>query len=465
MDPVLLSRLQFAFTIGYHILWPAFTIGIAWFIVILNAIWLTTRKSVYRELARFWIRIFALAFGMGVVTGVVISYEIGLNWSGYARASVDVIGPLLTLEVLTAFFLEAGFIGIMLYGEHRVGERLHFVASIIVAIGTLISAFWIVSANSWMQTPVAFTAAEGRFVATDFWGVVFNPSMPYRLVHMVLASFITGAFVVIGVCAFWMLRGREGDQSAARAAFSLSLWLVAILVPLQLIAGDQHGLNTRKYQPMKLAAIEARWDTAKRVPITVIAWPNPDAERNDYAIEIPLLGSIILTHSLDGEVKGLKEVPASERPPVLPVFLAFRVMVGCGVVLLGIAFAGFYLRWRGTLFRARWYHYACVACTPLGFIATLAGWTVTEVGRQPFVVYGALRTADAVSPIAGGAVFGSLTVALVLYNLLLLSFLFYGGRLVWHGFRSQTPISPVARPAGVVGMAPPTKKTINELVV
>jgi cytochrome bd ubiquinol oxidase subunit I len=289
--------------------------------------------------------------------------------------------------------------------------------------------------------------------------------MPYRLVHMVLASFITGSFVVIGVSAFWILRGREGDQSAARAAFSLSLWLVAILVPMQIFAGDQHGLNTRKYQPMKLAAIEARWDTAKHVPITVIAWPNPDAERNDYAIEIPLLGSIILTHSLDGEVKGLKEVPATERPPVLPVFLAFRVMVGCGVVLLGIAFAGLYLRWRGTLFRARWYHYACVVCTPLGFIATLAGWTVTEVGRQPFVIYGLLRTADAVSPIAGGAVFGSLAVALVLYNLLLLSFFFYGGRLVWHGFRSQTPISPVARPAGVVGMAPAAKKTINELVV
>jgi cytochrome d ubiquinol oxidase subunit I len=236
MDPVLLSRLQFAFTIGYHILWPAFSIGIAWFIVILNAIWLTTRKPVYRKLARFWIRIFAMAFAMGVVTGVVISYEIGLNWSGYARASADVIGPLLTLEVLTAFFLEAGFIGIMLFGEHRVGERLHFAACIVVAIGTLISAFWIVSANSWMQTPVAFTADGSRFVATDFWGVVFNPSMPYRLVHMVLASFITGAFVVIGVSAFWILRGWEGDQSPARAAFSLSLWLVAILVPLQMFA-------------------------------------------------------------------------------------------------------------------------------------------------------------------------------------------------------------------------------------
>ncbi|WP_316205117.1 MULTISPECIES: cytochrome ubiquinol oxidase subunit I [unclassified Bradyrhizobium] len=454
MDPVLLSRLQFAFTIGYHILWPAFSIGVAWFIVALNALWLRTGKPVYNELQIFWTKVFALAFGMGVVTGVVISYEIGLNWSRYARVTADVISPLLTLEVLTAFFLEAGFIGIMLFGEQRVGKRLHFAASVIVATGTVISAFWIIAANSWMQTPVDFTAAaDGRFIATDFWGVVFNPSMPYRLAHMLLASFITGIFVVVGVSAFWLLRGRREDQAPALTAFSLSLWLAAVLLPLQMIVGDQHGLNTRKYQPMKLAAIEARWETAKGVPLTAIAWPDEKAERNDYAIEIPLLGSIVLTHSLDGEVKGLKEVPARERPPVLPVFLAFRIMVGCGMMLLGLALLSLYLRWRQELFSSRWYLYACLAGTPLGFVATLAGWTVTEVGRQPCVIYGQLRTADAVSPIAGGAVFGSLTVALILYNLLLLGFFYYSGRLVWRGFGIETPTTPIGRPSGGVHVA------------
>ncbi|MGM5019108.1 cytochrome ubiquinol oxidase subunit I [Tardiphaga sp. 367_B4_N1_1] len=434
MDPLLLSRLQFAFTIGYHILWPAFTIGLAWFIVVLNALWMRTNDAAYRQLVKFWTKVFALAFGMGVVTGVVISYEIGLNWSGYARATADTIGPLFVFEVLTAFFLEAGFIGVMLYGEEKVGRKLHFAACLIVAIGTCLSAFWIVAANSWMQTPTAFTTtADGRFVATDFWGVVFNPSMPYRLAHMLTASFITGGFVVTGVAAFWLWRGRPEDQSAARKAFSVCLWMLAVLVPAQMVIGDQHGLNTRKYQPMKLAAIEGRWETASRVPINVIAWPNQAEERNEYAVEIPLLGSIILTHSLNGEIKGLKEVPPSERPPVAPVFFAFRIMVGCGMILLLTALTGLVLRWKGRLFTTRWYQFMCMGCIPLGFIATVAGWTITEVGRQPYVVYGHLRTADAVSPIVGGAVGGSIAVALVLYNLLLLGFFYYGGRLVLRG--------------------------------
>ncbi|MGJ4998871.1 cytochrome ubiquinol oxidase subunit I [Bradyrhizobium sp. HKCCYLS3077] len=460
MDQLLLSRLQFAFTIGYHILWPAFTIGIAWFIVVLSALWLRTHNPVYRHLVRFWTKVFALAFGMGVVTGVVISYQLGLNWSGYARATADVIGPLFVLEVLTAFFLEAGFIGVMLYGEERVGEKLHFAACLIVAIGTVISAFWIVSANSWMQTPTAFTlASDGRFVATDFWGVVLNPSMPYRLAHMLTASFITGGFVVVGVSAFWLWRGRPADQPAARKAFSVCLGLMAVLVPAQMLIGDQHGLNTRKYQPMKLAAIEARWETARRVPINVIAWPDEKAERNEYALEIPLLGSLILTHSLDGEVKGLKEVPASERPPVLPVFLAFRVMVGCGMLLLAVAFTGLYLRWRGRLFTARWYQYVCMGCIPLGFIATLAGWVVTEVGRQPYVIYGQFRTAQAVSPIATGAVASSMAIAFVLYNLLLLGFFWYAGRLAWRGPMSGLPTHPavpLATVAAALGQLPRT---------
>jgi cytochrome bd ubiquinol oxidase subunit I len=278
---------------------------------------------------------------------------------------------------------------------------------------------------------------------------------------MVLASFITGIFVVVGVSAFWLLRSRDEEQVPARTAFSLCLWLAVILLPLQMIVGDQHGLNTRKYQPMKLAAIEARWETARGVPLTAIAWPDENAERNDYAVEIPLLGSLILTHSLNGEVKGLKEVPASERPPVLPVFIAFRIMVGCGMALLGLALLSLYLRWRHKLFSSRWYLYACLACTPLGFVATLAGWTVTEVGRQPYVIYGQLRTADAVSPIAGGAVFGSLAVALVLYNLLLLGFFYYGGRLVWRGFKIDTPISPIGRPVGAIHAAVAARSAIK----
>lgn len=465
MDQLVLSRLQFAFTIGYHILWPAFTVGISWFIVVLSALWLRTHDTAYQQLVRFWTKIFALAFGMGVVTGVVISYQLGLNWSGYARATADVLGPLFVLEVLTAFFLEAGFIGIMLFGEERVGEKLHFTACLIVAIGTGISAFWIISANSWMQTPTAFTTMpDGRFVSTDFWGVVFNPSMPYRLAHMLTASFITGSFVVTAVAAFWIWRGRDADQMPARKAFSICLWLLAFLVPAQIMIGDQHGLNTGEHQPMKLAAIEARWETARRVPITVMAWPNTSEERNDYAIEIPLLGSLILTHSLDGEVKGLKEVPPSERPPILPVFLAFRVMVGCGFVMFAVALLGLFLRWRGRLFDCRWYQLACMACMPLGFIATLAGWVVTEVGRQPYVVYGHLRTADAVSSISGGAVASSIAIALLLYNLLLLGFLWYAAGLVWRGPSSGVPTMPVVPKAsviGVIGLLPKAGKTVK----
>ncbi|MDQ0839297.1 cytochrome ubiquinol oxidase subunit I [Sphingomonas faeni] len=454
MDTLILSRLQFAFTMGYHILWPAFTIGLAWFIVFLGAAWLRTRNPVWKQLQLFWIRVFSLAFGMGVVTGVVISYQLGLNWSAYARATADVIGPLFVLEVLTAFFLEAGFIGIMLFGRDKVGDKIHFAACVIVATGTVISAFWIISANSWMQTPTAFTAAsDGRFVATDFWGVVFNPSMPYRFAHMVTASFVTGSFVIAGVAAFWLRRGRPADQGAARAAFSASLLLAAILVPLQMEIGDQHGLNTRQHQPMKLAAIEGRWETGKRVPLTLIAWPNQKEERNDYALEIPVLGSIILTHSLDGEVKGLKSVPAADRPPVPPVFFAFRIMVGCGVAMLALAMTGLILRWRGRLYDTRWYQYACMAGVPLGFIATLAGWMITEVGRQPWVVYGYMRTADAVSPIAGGAVASSLGIALILYNLLLLGFLWYAGRMVFRGPGDLAPIPPVVRPVGAHNLA------------
>lgn len=454
MHPLILSRLQFAFTMGYHILWPAFTIGLAWFIVFLGIAWFRTHDAVYLQLQRFWIKVFSLAFGMGVVTGVVISYQIGLNWSNYARMTADVIGPLFVLEVLTAFFLEAGFVGIMLFGQGRVNPKLHFASCVIVATGTVISAFWIISANSWMQTPTAFTiASDGRFVATSFWGVVFNPSMPYRLAHMVTASFVTGSFVVAGVSAFWLWRGREEDAAAGRASFSLALWLAVILVPAQLVIGDQHGLNTRQYQPMKLAAIEGRWDTLGRAPLNLIAWPDQKAQKNDFAVEVPLLGSIILTHSINGVIKGLKDVPVADQPPVLPVFWAFRVMVGCGLAMLAIALAGLVLRARRRLYRSSWFHLVCMAAIPLGFIATLAGWTITEVGRQPYVVYGFLRTSQAVSPIVSGAVAISLGGALLLYNALLLGFFWYAGGMVLKGPGNLLPIPARGLPAGAVALA------------
>jgi cytochrome d ubiquinol oxidase subunit I len=432
MDTLLLSRLQFAWTIGYHILWPAYTIGISGFIVIVETLWLATGRPVYRDLARFWIHLFALGFAMGVVTGIVLSYEIGTNWSGYAAKTANILGPFFTYEVLTAFFLEAGFIGIMLFGMDRFGRGLHFFACCMVALGAIFSAFWILVANSWMQTPAGFTIdADGKFEIADWWAAIFNPSMPYRFAHMVTAAYITGAFVVIGVSGFYLWQARH--REFARAGFSVAMWLALILTPAQIVIGDLHGLNTRQYQPTKLAAIEARWDTGRHVPLTLFAWPSMADERNLAAIEVPGLGSLILTHEWNGEVKGLKEVPPADRPYVPLPFFAFRLMVGVGFALLAIAFAGAYLRWRRTLYDTRWFSMLCAFSSPLGFIAILAGWTVTETGRQPYVVYGYLRTAEAVSPVAAQAVATSLALFVIVYIVLLIAFFFYAGRAVLRG--------------------------------
>jgi cytochrome d ubiquinol oxidase subunit I len=443
MDTLLLSRLQFAWTIGYHILWPAYTIGISGFIVLFETLWLATGRSVYRELARFWIHLFALGFAMGVVTGIVLSYEIGTNWSGYAAKTANVLGPFFTYEVLTAFFLEAGFIGIMLFGMNRFGRGIHLFACCMVALGAIFSAFWILAANSWMQTPAGFTIdADGKFQVADWWAVIFNPSMPYRFFHMVTAAYITGAFVVIGVSGFYLWQQRHRDF--ARAGFSIALWMALVLTPLQIVIGDLHGLNTREYQPMKLAAIEARWDTGRHVPLTLFAWPDMEAERDDAAIDLPGLGSLILAHDWNGEVKGLKEVSPADRPYVPLPFFAFRLMVGIGLAMLAIALTGVALRWRGRLYDTRWFSVLCAFSSPLGFIAVLAGWTVTETGRQPYVVYGYLRTADAVAPIAAHAVATSLVLFVIVYLVLLAAFFFYAGRAVLHGptERDTTPAHP-----------------------
>jgi cytochrome d ubiquinol oxidase subunit I len=451
MDGVLLSRLQFAWTIGYHILWPAYTIGVSGFIVIVNALWLATKKPVWRDVLRFWIHLFALGFAMGVVTGVVLSYEIGTNWSGFAAKTANAIGPYFTYEVLTAFFLEAGFIGVMLFGTDRVGPRFHFFACCMVALGALFSAFWILAANSWMQTPAGFTiGADGNFEIADRWAAVFTPSLPWRFLHMVTAAYITGTFVVIGVHGFYLWQRRHADF--ARAGFSLALWLALALTPLQIFLGDQHGLNTLRYQPIKVAAIEARWETARHVPLTLFAWPDQANERNDYGIEVPALGSLILTHRWDGEVKGLKEVPPAERPYVALPFFAFRLMVGIGLALLAIAVVGLWLRWRGRLYDTRWFAIVAAFSSPLSFIAILAGWTVTETGRQPYVVYGLLKTAEAAAPVAASAVASSLLLFVIVYLVLLGAFFFYAARLVFTGPQSM-PSAP--RPAATATATSP----------
>lgn len=432
MDAVALARLQFAFTVGFHILWPTMTIGLAWFVTWLSVLWWRTGKPVYRQLMRFWMRIFALGFGMGVVTGIVLSYEIGTNWAGFSRSASNVLGPLFLYETLTAFFLEAGFIGIMLFGEGRVSKGAHVFAAVMVSVGALFSATWIIAANSWMQTPAGTVAdAQGIHHVVSWWDVIFTASFPYRLAHMVCASFLTVSFVVAGVSAFHLWRRQH--IAASRTAFSMALWMALILAPTQIVLGDLHGRNTLEHQPTKLAAMEGLWETTKGPAMTVIAWPDMAAQTNLYAIDIPHLASLYLTHSWDGEVQGLKAVPPADQPNVPVVFFAFRIMAGIGMVLLATAITGLVLRLRHRLFDTRWFQLVAMATTPLGFIAVIAGWTVTEAGRQPWLIYGELRTADAVAPVAAGAVGASLVGFFLLYNLLLLAFLWFAGRAALAG--------------------------------
>jgi cytochrome bd ubiquinol oxidase subunit I len=396
LDPALLSRFQFAWVIGWHILLPAFTVGLASFIAMLEGLWLATGRDVYVRISTFWIKIFAIAFGMGVVTGMVMPFQFGTNWSRYADATANVLSPLFAYEGLTAFFLEAGFLGVLLFGRTRVPPWAYFFAALMVALATLFSAFWILAANSWMQTPAGYEMINGQFFPKDWLAVIFSPSFPYRLAHVVVGFFVTTGFVVLGVSAY--LVRREPTAVEGRTMLSMTLWLLTVLVPVQMFIGDQHGLNTRDHQPAKLAAIEARWDTERRVPLTLFAIPSDQAERNYFSIEVPWVGSLILTHDLDGEVKGLKDFPADQRPPVAIPFFAFRIMVGCAAVMLGLVLLGGWLRWRGRLFDTPLFLRLLQLAAPLGFIAVIAGWCVTEVGRQPWTVYGLLRTAESVSP-------------------------------------------------------------------
>jgi cytochrome d ubiquinol oxidase subunit I len=438
LDPLLLSRIQFAFTISFHILFPSFTIGLAAWLLMLELLFLRTGNAVYAELVRQWTKIFAVSFGMGVVSGVVLSYEFGTNWSEFSRRGGNVIGPLMSYEVLTAFFLEAGFLGIMLFGQTRVPKAVHLFATAMVALGTVISAFWILSANSWMQTPAGFTVdADGVLHVASWWQVIFNPSFPYRFAHMLAAAYLTTAFTVGGIGAWYILR----KQSVAhgRVMLGMALSLIIWLAPLQLVIGDLHGLNAREHQPAKIAAVEAHWETEKGAPLILFALPDPQTETNRFELAIPKLGSLVLTHDWDGEVRGLKSFPPEDRPnPIIP-FFAFRIMVGIGLLMIALGATGAVLWLMGRLYASSWFLKAMLWASPLGFIAVLAGWFVAEVGRQPFTVYGVLRTADSVSPLPGGSVLTSIILFVLAYGVVFGAGLYYMAKLVARGPEAPPP--------------------------
>lgn len=413
---LLLARIQFAFTVSFHFIFPAFSIGLASYLAVLEGLWLKTKDDVYLRLFKYWLKIFALVFGMGVVSGIVMSYQFGTNWAVFSDRAGPIIGPLMAYEVLTAFFLEAGFLGVMLFGMDKVGKKLHFTATLMVAIGTAISAFWILSANSWMQTPTGFTTNEvGQYVLDgSWWDVVFNPSFPYRLVHTVIAAYLTTALVVGGVGAWHLLKGR--DLPAVKTMFSMAMWMAALVAPIQIFAGDMHGLNTLKHQPMKVAAMEGHFESYERAaPLILFGIPDSEAEEIHYQVAIPGLGSLILRHDINEGLDGLDTVAREDRPPVGIVFWSFRIMVGLGFLMVALGIWSLFARWRGTLYNARWLHRFALAMGPAGFVAVIAGWVTTEVGRQPWVIYGQMRTSEAVSAIDAPAVGTSLLAFVVVY--------------------------------------------------
>jgi cytochrome d ubiquinol oxidase subunit I len=410
-----LARMQFAFTISFHIVFPAFSIGVASYLTVLNALWLRTRDETYLTLFSYWKKIFAVAFGMGVVSGIVMSYQIGTNWSVFADKTGPVLGPLMAYEVLSAFFLEAGFLGIMLFGRERVGDKLHMFATAMVSFGALMSATWILSVNSWMQTPAGYGINEvGQFIPVDWWEIVFNPSFPYRLIHMVLAAYLTTALVVGAVGGLHLLRNRA--DAYARRMFSMAMWMLIVVAPLQILVGDFHGLNTLEYQPVKVMAMEGHYDSHPNgAPLILFGIPNPQERRIDYAIEIPKLSSLILKHHWDAPLDGLDTIPDEDEPPVVILFWSFRIMVGLGFAMLGLGVWSLWRRIRGRLYDDRGLHRVAILMGPMGFVAVLAGWITTEVGRQPFTVYGLLRTSDSLAPVAAPAVAASLIAFIIVY--------------------------------------------------
>jgi cytochrome d ubiquinol oxidase subunit I len=432
MDALLLSRLQFAFTIAYHIIFPSFTIGLASYLAVLEGIWLVTGREAFVRLYLFWVKVFAISFGMGVVSGVVLSYEIGTNWSAFSAKAGPVLGPLLAFEVLTAFFLEASFLGVMLFGWKKVGRGLHFAATTLVAAGTLLSAFWIVSANSWMQHPVSFTLdPKGRMIAVDWWKVIFSPSFPPRYAHMVLAAYLTTALVVGSASAFQLLK-RPG-QAESKIALRMAIGMFAVIAPLQLIVGDISGKLAEQLQPAKIAAVEGFWETRAEQPFHILAWPDRALQGNRFELSIPKVGSWLMTGDPESRVPGLKAFPRADQPPSFLVFYAFRVMVGLGLLMIGLGLWGAVLWLRGGPERSRAFLICATAMGPAGFIAVISGWVVAEVGRQPYVVYGVLRTADAVAPLRVGQVSTSLVGFLSVYAVVFSVGVLYILRLIGHG--------------------------------
>jgi cytochrome d ubiquinol oxidase subunit I len=415
LDPILLARAQWSFTMAFHIVFPAISIGLASYLAVLEGLWLITGRDAYFNLFKYWLKIFAIAFGMGVVSGLVMAYQFGTNWSNFSDKAGPVIGPLMAYEVLTAFFLEAGFLGVMLFGLERVGKALHYSATIAVAVGTLTSAFWILATNSWMQTPAGFAINDaGQFIPVSWLRIIFNPSFPYRLVHMVLASYLSTALIV-GAVAAWHLLRRQGTEEVQRM-FSMAMWMAALVAPIQIVAGDMHGLNTLEYQPAKIYALEGDFHSHPGgAPLVVFGIPDQTAGEMRASIEIPKLGSLILKHDLNAPLPGLDSFPRSDWPVVTVIFWTFRIMVGLGLGMLALGVASLIARARGVLFSARALHRAALLMGPAGLIAVIAGWFTTEVGRQPYTVYHLLRTAQSASPIAAPAVAASLAAFAVVY--------------------------------------------------
>lgn len=434
-DPaaLLLARIQFGFTISFHILFPALTIGLASYLAVLEGAWLATKQTVYRDLFHFWLKIFAVAFAMGVVSGIVMAYQFGTNWSEFSRFAGSVTGPLLAYEVLTAFFLEAGFIGVMLFGQNRVGPALHFLSTVVVALGTLLSATWILASNSWMHTPQGHAIVDGRVVPVDWWAVIFNPSFPYRLTHMVVAAFLATALMV-GAAAAWQLR-RGRNSAAVRKMLSMAMWMVLATAPLQLLVGDLHGLNTLEHQPAKLAAMEGHWqnEPGAGVPFTLFGIPDMAAEETRYSLQIPRLGSLILTHSWDGEIPALKDFAPEDRPNSTVVFWTFRLMVGLGLLMIALGLWSLWLRWHRRLFEAPAFLSFAVVMGPAGLVAMLAGWMTTEIGRQPWVVQGLMRTAEGVSAHDAAQVGFTLALFVLVYLVVFGDGTVYLLRLMAHG--------------------------------
>lgn len=477
-DAVLLARIQFAFTVSFHFVFPAFSIGLASYLAVLEALWLKTRRQVYLDLFRFWLKIFAVAFAMGVVSGIVMSYQFGTNWAVFSDRAGPIIGPLMAYEVMTAFFLEAGFLGVMLFGMNRVGPRLHFFATVMVALGTFLSAFWILSANSWMHTPTGFAInADGQFVPAGGWlEIIFNPSFPYRLVHTVIGAYLTTALAVGGVGAWHLLRHRReraraaadaaaqvpGEDPAlppslvgARTMFSMAMWMLALVAPLQILVGDLHGLNTLEHQPAKVMAMEGHYDSHPRgAPLILFGVPNSAERRVDYAIGIPKLSSLILRHDPNAPLDGLDSIDPSLHPPVGIVFWSFRIMVGLGLAMLALGAWSLLARLRRRLHEWPALHRAALLMAPAGFVAVIAGWVTTEVGRQPFTVYNLMTTAESASPLAAPAVGASLVAFVVVYFIVFGFGTWYILRLMAKGVQAQEPApdgdeGPI-RTAGIV---------------